>query len=139
MIATNYVACLRVRSFANFFRRPLLWRAAEAGWGHTLLDKLLNCEQTNSMAFGTFIAHASFNRVRIASPLDGLSYAYALPAATQARPHWQAAIAAAQNVDETEMLLDKARDALKFALNADLLLVKWSNEFTHGLPARLAR
>lgn len=78
------------------------------------------------MGYGVFTAHASFTNVRITSPVEGLAYAQALPAATQARPHWQAVIATAANADETEVLIDHARDALKNALVADKFFVKWS-------------
>ncbi len=78
------------------------------------------------MGFGTFTAHASSARVRISTAREGLAYAKSLPAATQARPHWQAAIASAQNADETEVLIDNARDALKRALSADGLFINWS-------------
>jgi len=79
------------------------------------------------MSFGTFSAHASFAKVRISRPIEGLAYAQALPAATQARPHWQFAIAAARNADDTEALIDNARDALKNALIADSLFIEWSD------------
>lgn len=68
------------------------------------------------MGFGTFTAHASSARVRISTAREGLAYAKSLPAATQARPHWQAAIASAQNADETEVLIDNGRDALNARL-----------------------
>ncbi len=78
------------------------------------------------MGFGTFTAHASSARVHISTAREGLAYAKSLPAATQARPHWQAAIASAQNADETEVLIDNGRDALKRALSADGLFINWS-------------
>jgi len=82
--------------------------------------------QVFPMGFGKFIAHGTSARVRITSPAEGLAYAHALPAAAQARPHWQAAIAAAANADETETLLDNARDALRNALLVDRLYIRWS-------------
>lgn len=78
------------------------------------------------MAFGTFIAHASFCTVRLTSPAEALWYARALPVAIQARPHWQAAITAAQNAERSASQIDKAADALKAALKADSLFVSWS-------------
>lgn len=86
------------------------------GWVHT-----------GVMAFGTFTAYGSFSRVRISSPAEALAYSQALPAATKAGSHWQAAIAATRNADTTEVLVNNARDAFRCALTADNLFVNWSD------------
>lgn len=87
-----------------------------------------NFESAALMAFGTFTAYAALMRVRLRTPLEALAYSEALPAITQARPHWQAAITAMRNADDTEALLDNARDSFGRALSLDGLLVDWSEK-----------
>ncbi len=78
------------------------------------------------MAFGTFIARATFTTVRLTNPDEALWYARTLPDAIQSRSHWQAAIIAAQNANRSPTLVDKAAAALRAALKADSLFVNWS-------------
>lgn len=95
-------------------RLPVSWRL-KPGWCSSTLSPagLIYSSGDSAVAFGTFIAHASFYTVRLTSPAEALWYARALPAAIQARPHWQAAITAAQNAERSPSQIGKAADALK--------------------------